>query len=382
MGRPSGIHWHMALQHSIEFVAVDDALQEIPWVRAIDHATGRETVYRSDGKPAGDPPPAGVRRRMDCMDCHNRATHAFRPPASAADLALRAKPELRQLPFAKRRLVTALTEPYATRDEALAGVDAALRAFYTNGNPGGASPPDGLLGELVAAAREIVRLDYFPAMKADWRSYPNNIGHKNYPGCFRCHAGDHVDVRGQAISRQCGTCHEFLEPSDPDDPESPIRSGAFTHPVELEGVHADLPCHLCHTGGVPPEATCEGCHADAVALRAGTFDVGVDIGPEPMNDLLGCPQCHDLSKALDTAAMESTCLGCHDAGAMGGRVAAWKATAEKHMSAASATATGEQRDIIERLRRAGPLHNIEATVKILSRFGKAPASPKNPPPPG
>jgi hypothetical protein len=373
IGRPSGIHWHMALQHSIEFVAVDDALQEIPWVRAVDHATGRETVYRSDGKPADAPPPAGVRRRMDCMDCHNRATHAFRPPAAAADLALRAKPELRQLPFAKRQLVTALTEPYATRREALAGVGTMLREFYANGNP--APPPEALLADLVAAAREIVRLNYFPAMRADWRSYPNNIGHKDYPGCFRCHAGDHVDGGGRTISRQCGTCHEFLEPADPDDPESLIRSGNFTHPVELEGVHADLPCHLCHSGGVPPEATCEGCHADTVALRAGKLDVGVEIAPEPMNDLLGCPQCHDLSKRLDAAAMESTCLGCHDAAAMGGRLASWKATAEKHLSAASAAATPEQREIIERLRRAGPLHNIDATVKILSRFGKAPATP-------
>jgi hypothetical protein len=119
-----------------------------------------------------------------------------------------------------------------------------------------------------------------------------------------------------------------------------------------------------------------------VALRAGKLDVGVDIAPEPMNDLLGCPQCHDLSKPLDAAAMESTCLGCHDAAAMGGRLASWKATAEKHLSAASATATPDQRRIIERLRRAGPLHNIEATVKALSRFGAAPASPPDTPPPG
>ena len=173
-----------------------------------------------------------------------------------------------------------------------------------------------------------------------------------------------------------------LRPADPDDPESLIRSGAFTHPVELEGVHAELPCHLCHTGGVPPEATCEGCHADTVALRAGTLDVGVDIAPEPMNDLLGCPQCHDLSKRLDTAAMESTCLGCHEAAAMGGRLASWKATADKHLSAASATATPDQRRIIERLRRAGPLHNIEATVKVLSGFGNAAASTARPPSPG
>ncbi len=29
-------------------------------------------------------------------------------------------------------------------------------------------------------------------MKVTWGTHPNNIGHMAYPGCFRCHDGDHV----------------------------------------------------------------------------------------------------------------------------------------------------------------------------------------------
>ncbi|RMF21590.1 MAG: cytochrome C, partial [Deltaproteobacteria bacterium] len=56
---PSGVHWHMALGHTIEFIATDEALQDIPWVRATDHETGAQRIYRSDGLTSKDPPPDG-----------------------------------------------------------------------------------------------------------------------------------------------------------------------------------------------------------------------------------------------------------------------------------------------------------------------------------
>jgi len=55
MGPPSGIHWHMALSQKIEYIATDERRQVIPWVRSTDSA-GKETVYRSDGKPSAAPP--------------------------------------------------------------------------------------------------------------------------------------------------------------------------------------------------------------------------------------------------------------------------------------------------------------------------------------
>jgi hypothetical protein len=375
-GPPSGIHWHMALGQTIEFVAVDDALQEIPWVRAIDHQTRRTTVYRSDGLTSGDPVPTGTHRSMDCMDCHNRATHVFRPPASAADLALIVNPGLRELPFAKRQLVSAVSQVHDTREEALAGVETFLKAYYLADYPEVAASKAGLIDDLIETAREIVRVSYFPTMAVDWRTYPNNIGHKTFPGCFRCHEGNHRSDDGRTIARACESCHEFLVPTNPDDPESVIGPGGFNHPVALEGFHAELRCDLCHSGGLTQPATCEGCHADTVALRAGKLDVGlgVALAPEPMDGLLDCKGCHDIAQRADRAKIQATCVECHGAGPMEGMLATWQAKIDPLLEAAKAAAGPEQKAILARLRRAGPLHNPDATVAILSAMTAVTAS--------
>jgi hypothetical protein len=48
-------------------------------------------------------------------------------------------------------------------------------------------------------------------MKVTWGTYPNNMGHDRFPGCFRCHDGLHTSPDGQhTISNDCGTCHTVL----------------------------------------------------------------------------------------------------------------------------------------------------------------------------
>ncbi len=58
-------------------------------------------------------------------------------------------------------------------------------------------------------------------MKVDWKTHPNNIGHMYYPGCFRCHDGNHVSKDGKVISKDCNSCHTLL-----DQEEGSIASGA------------------------------------------------------------------------------------------------------------------------------------------------------------
>jgi hypothetical protein len=50
----------------------------------------------------------------------------------------------------------------------------------------------------------------FPAMKLTWGSHPNNLGHTDFPGCFRCHDGNHTSADGKTISNDCSACHELL----------------------------------------------------------------------------------------------------------------------------------------------------------------------------
>jgi hypothetical protein len=47
----------------------------------------------------------------------------------------------------------------------------------------------------------------FPDLKVTWGTYPNNLGHMDFPGCFRCHDGSHTTGDGKTITQDCSTCH-------------------------------------------------------------------------------------------------------------------------------------------------------------------------------
>jgi hypothetical protein len=51
----------------------------------------------------------------------------------------------------------------------------------------------------------------FPDLKVTWGTYANNLGHTDFPGCFRCHDGSHSTVdKKMTITQDCNTCHEPL----------------------------------------------------------------------------------------------------------------------------------------------------------------------------
>ena len=47
--------------------------------------------------------------------------------------------------------------------------------------------------------------------------YPNNLGHDDFLGCFRCHDGKHKSSDGRVITDDCSACHQVLamEEKDP-----------------------------------------------------------------------------------------------------------------------------------------------------------------------
>jgi nitrate/TMAO reductase-like tetraheme cytochrome c subunit len=369
LGPVYGIHSHMVGERKIEFIGTDEKFIEVPWVRVFDQRTGEENIYRSDGLPSDAPPPPGLRRTMDCLDCHNRAVHSYTPPADAADVALYGNEELRTLPFAKRQLIIALVEKYETREEGIVGVPAALEAYYRENYPDVVKEKEGALQALMAAGSEIYRRTVFPGMNVDWRSYPSNVGHMTAPGCFRCHAGDHVDGKGGKIVHECQSCHDFLVPSA--DGQGVVRSEEFVHPVELEGIHTDMRCDGCHTGGLMGEPTCEGCHSDAVELMAGTlagfepFEVEADA----MDGLAECKECHDISAHMTSEALNVACQECHEGEdyAADGVIAAQRKEIDGLFAAVRAT-DAETQALLHRLREVGPLHNLEASRKILEQL--------------
>jgi uncharacterized CHY-type Zn-finger protein len=49
-------------------------------------------------------------------------------------------------------------------------------------------------------------------MKVAWGTHPNNVGHTDYTGCFRCHDGNHNSVKDatKSITNDCSVCHNLL----------------------------------------------------------------------------------------------------------------------------------------------------------------------------
>jgi hypothetical protein len=151
---------------NIEYIASDTARQDIPWVSA------NGSIYKTRDI-------AGERRKMDCIDCHNRPTHAFDMPAPAVDAAMESGELDRSIPFVKRDAVLALTGK-----KSLETAPSAVKRIY---------------------ARNI-----YPKMMISWGTYPNNIGHDSSSGCFRCHDENHKNDSGKTITQDCSTCHEPL----------------------------------------------------------------------------------------------------------------------------------------------------------------------------
>jgi hypothetical protein len=196
----SGIHWHMNIDNKIEFISTDAARQTIPWVKFTD-AKGVVTEYTVDGTTPQQLA-QGELRVMDCMDCHNRPAHTFQPnPERAVDVAIADGSLPRALPFARREAVAALKDEYASGDEAQRGIDARLRKVFAT------KASDPALARTVASVQDIYGRNVFPAMKVKWGTYPNNIGHQFFNGCFRCHDDNHKSTDGAVIKQDCESCH-------------------------------------------------------------------------------------------------------------------------------------------------------------------------------
>ena len=372
-GRAHGIHVHTSSAETIEFVALDDRLQDIPWVRLTDQA-GQVRVFRSDGVAGGEPPAGAILRRMDCMDCHNRPAHAFAPPGEAVDAALAVGKLDSSLPFIKRVAIEALL---VTGDaDAAAGrarIAKTLEAFYREQQAEVWQARQPAVEAAIAQVQALHDQIVFPYMRVDWRTYPNNIGHKRSRGCYRCHDGRHVDDAGAAISHACDNCHTFLNPVDPKAPDGPLQYGEFQHSIELAGPHAELRCDQCHGTARVLEPTCAGCHAEVADWRSGKLvaaaGLDLDLPAEPMADSLDCEDCHDLSKPLALATMAAGCVDCHD-DKYGPMLQAWADEAKPLLDEAEAAvgADAERQAILEAVRRAGPLHNIEATRLVAGQL--------------
>jgi len=61
----------------------------------------------------------------------------------------------------------------------------------------------------VTGTQQVYRRNVFPEMNVQFGTYPNNGGHMDSPGCFRCHDDNHTTKDGKKIGQDCDSCHEI-----------------------------------------------------------------------------------------------------------------------------------------------------------------------------
>jgi nitrate/TMAO reductase-like tetraheme cytochrome c subunit len=201
----SGIHG-VHLGH-IEYVATDPTRTSIPWVQKRND-DGSETVFATSA--AGNGVPQGERRVMDCIDCHNRAAHTFVTAEDALNRAMAEGAVSPELPWVHKKGLELLKANYSSEAEARARIPAGLQAFYRSEHPEVLATK---AAQVKAAGDMLVTLysqNVFPYMKVTWGTHPNHIGHMSYPGCFRCHDGEHAAKTGASITQDCSACHTLL----------------------------------------------------------------------------------------------------------------------------------------------------------------------------
>jgi hypothetical protein len=209
----TGIHgWHLG---RITYIASDDKRQVIPWV---DHrnADGSFTAFASsDNPPDADLLAHGEGRLMDCMDCHNQPSHTYHLPEEAVNSEMSAGRISPALPYAHKISVQLLKRIYPSRLDAETQIPQLLRAYYRTNYFGIYNTQRDHIEQAAKALVYIYDGNVFPAMRVTWGTYPNNLGHMDFPGCFRCHDGNHKSKDGQVITQDCNTCHSLLAIDEP-----------------------------------------------------------------------------------------------------------------------------------------------------------------------
>jgi hypothetical protein len=199
---------HLGPGIHIRYAASDKKRQTIPWVQYTDQ-TGATRAYLASGTPAGSVQSLPT-FDMQCVDCHNRASHAFELPDRAVNQAMALDQIAPSLPFVKKESLDLLKASYASGDEAAEKIPAALSTFYLQKYPDAAAkqgPAIHAAGQTLAA---IYQRNVFSDLKVTWGTYPNNLGHTDDPGCFRCHDAAHTASDKQTIAQDCNSCHQAV----------------------------------------------------------------------------------------------------------------------------------------------------------------------------
>jgi hypothetical protein len=200
---------HLGPGVHIRYAAADQKRQTIPWVEYTNQAATRS--YLASGTKA-DSVRSLPTFEMQCVDCHNRASHAFELPDRAVNQAMAGGQISPSLPFVKKESLELL------KGDGPEKISPALSAFYLQKYPDVAARQSAEIHRAGEALAAIYQRNVFPDLKVTWGTYPNNLGHTDDPGCFRCHDASHTTSDNKTITQDCNICHQpvAMDEASPD----------------------------------------------------------------------------------------------------------------------------------------------------------------------
>ncbi len=213
------VHWHIL--RDVNYWTPDEDAASIDYVEA-EMADGTINAYiaqdrisvAEDVQPDIDAIKAVENAHlMTCYDCHNRAGHNIPNPRSYMDYDLSTGVIDATLPFIKREGMRLLWSGYPDDAAADAEIEK-LGDFYRLEYPDVYEAKTAEVDVAIDRLKELYRLTATPEMKVTAATYPDHLGHSDFPGCFRCHDGGHFKVvdgaaTTEVIPADCSACHTF-----------------------------------------------------------------------------------------------------------------------------------------------------------------------------
>jgi hypothetical protein len=206
-----GIHGkHLEDGSRIRYLATDERRQVIPIVYYTDDKGKTLEYVSSDVEVSKQQLEKAEKRVMDCIDCHNRPTHAFELAENAVDIRISRGLISPELPYIRKKAVELLKANYASREIAQKQIVEGIVSYYRSTNSDVYNSKRAVVEQSAENVAKIYLRNIFPEMNLTWGAHPNNLGHNDFPGCFRCHDGLHTTSDGQTISNDCSSCHNLL----------------------------------------------------------------------------------------------------------------------------------------------------------------------------
>ncbi len=248
LGLTEGSHWHINPNVQIEF-ASDERREMVSWVKYTNKATGEVIEYFDEENEVDPADLASMNKRtMDCLDCHNRPSHAFRYPQDYFDDLLISGKVDKSIPSIKFAAMEVLKYPYETKQEALDLLTSEINAYYESEHPDYFAQNKTKISDAIKAVQSEYSKNTFPKMKADAVFYINHNSHLESNGCFRCHNNTFKSSTGRVISKDCNNCHSILAQGKPGALQyaTGFQPMEFVHPVNVKGKDKTFNCSECH----------------------------------------------------------------------------------------------------------------------------------------